>query len=52
MIATARDVEKIQDLRRAGAYVMQLDVRDDFPVIQRKAAEAIKVYNRVDVVGG
>jgi len=50
VIATARDVQKIMDLRMAGAHIMQLDVREDFPVIQRKAAEAIKVYNRIDVV--
>jgi NADP-dependent 3-hydroxy acid dehydrogenase YdfG len=51
VIATARDIEKIQDLRMAGAYVMQLDVRDDFAVIKLKATEAIKVYNRIDVLG-
>ncbi|KAF8478850.1 short-chain oxidoreductase [Gautieria morchelliformis] len=50
VIATARDVNKIEDLQMSGAYVMQLDVRDDFLVIQRKAAEAIKVYGRIDVV--
>ncbi|KAF8584216.1 short-chain oxidoreductase [Ramaria rubella] len=50
VIATARDVEKIEDLRMAGAYTMQLDVRDEFSVIQRKAMEAIEVYGRIDVV--
>ena len=51
VIATARDVNEIKDLRTSGAYIMQLDVRDDLSVIQRKAAEAIKVYGRIDVVG-
>lgn len=51
VIATARDMSKIEDLRMSGAHVMQLDVRDDFLVIQRKAIEAIKVYGRIDVVG-
>ena len=51
VIATARDISRIEDLCISGAYVMQLDVRDEFSVIQRKAAEAIKVYGRIDVVG-
>ena len=51
VIATARNVDSIQDLKSQGAYIMQLDVRDDFSVIQKKAEEAIKVYGRVDVVG-
>jgi len=51
VIATARDVGKIQDLKSRGAYIMQLDVRDEFGAIQQKATEAIGVYGRVDVVG-
>ncbi|KIJ30730.1 hypothetical protein M422DRAFT_36444 [Sphaerobolus stellatus SS14] len=50
VIATARNIEAIRDLKVQGAYVMQLDVCEDFSVIQRKAEEAISVYGRVDVV--
>jgi NADP-dependent 3-hydroxy acid dehydrogenase YdfG len=51
VIATARDINEIEDLRISGAHTMQLDVRDDLSVMQRKAAEAIQVYGRIDVVG-
>lgn len=51
VIATARDISKIEDLQMSGAHIMQLDVRDDFSVIQRQAVEAIKVYGRIDIVG-
>lgn len=51
VIATARDVAKLDFLKRNGAHIMQLDVTDDFAVIRRKAKEAIEVYGRVDVLG-
>jgi len=50
VIATARDITKIEDLVLHGAHAMQLDVRDDFSIIARKAAEAIEIYGCVDVV--
>lgn len=48
VIATARDVSKISDLKQEGAHVLTLDVSDDFGEVSKVAESAVSVYQRVD----
>lgn len=50
VIATARKLESIQDLEKAGAKTMQLDVTDGQQNLNRIAEKAIAVYGTVDVL--
>jgi len=54
VIATARVVEQIQDLRLfadpSRLYIMQLDITDSQDVINSKVAEAVGVWGRIDVL--
>jgi len=54
VIATARVVEQIQDLRSfadsSRLYLMQLDITDSQDVINSKVTEAIAVWGRIDVL--
>jgi len=50
VIATARTISKIQDLKDAGADILRLDVTDTLENLKTIAAEAIAVHGRVDVL--
>ena len=55
VIATARDISKIQDLsseppESSQCRILQLDVTDDFSIIRTRAAEALSFWGRVDVL--
>lgn len=50
VIATARNLSKIEDLKKDGASVMQLDVTAAQTELDAKAKEAISVYGHVDVL--
>jgi len=50
VIATARKLSQLDDLKEAGASVMQLDVTDTFDNIKAKAKEAEAIHGHVDVV--
>ncbi|KAL9645692.1 hypothetical protein ABK040_003425 [Willaertia magna] len=50
VIATARDLSKIQDLVKAGAHALKLDVTSGLPTISNVIEEAIKVYGQIDVL--
>ncbi|KAJ5128685.1 hypothetical protein N7448_002402 [Penicillium atrosanguineum] len=50
VIATARNVEKINHLKDIGAATMQLDVTASQAELDRKANEAISMYGRIDVL--
>jgi len=50
VIATARNIAKLNDLKADGASVMELDVTVEFDAIKAKAKEAEAIYGRVDVV--
>ena len=50
VIATARNVEKLRHLEKAGAEIMQLDITDSQQTIREKVAEAINMYGRIDVL--
>ncbi|KAL9645762.1 hypothetical protein ABK040_003494 [Willaertia magna] len=50
VIATARDVNKIQDLVKEGAQALQLDVTSGLPTISKVIEEAIKIYGHIDVL--
>lgn len=50
VIATARTLSKIQHLKSNSCSVLQLDVRDPVETISARAAEAISIYGRVDIV--
>ncbi|EED15254.1 short-chain dehydrogenase, putative [Talaromyces stipitatus ATCC 10500] len=48
VIATARDVSKISDIRQKGALTLALDVSDAFDKLAEIAKSAIQEYQRVD----
>lgn len=50
VIATARNVSKIADLKKSGAHVMQLDITADQKTLDAVAEEAIAVYGEIDVL--
>lgn len=54
VIATARDVSKIQDLRKLAdetqLHILQLDVTDTVETIQSRILEAISVWGKIDVL--
>ena len=50
VIATARNIEKIQHLETQGATVLQLDVTADKESIDRAVQSALGVYGRIDVL--
>jgi NADP-dependent 3-hydroxy acid dehydrogenase YdfG len=50
VIATARNLKKIEHLEESGAAVLQLDVTDTQKALNDKAAEAIEKYGRIDVL--
>lgn len=50
MIATARNVSSLEDLKAQGAAVLQLDVACSTEDMRKKAEEAEAIYGRVDVV--
>ncbi|KIV99087.1 uncharacterized protein PV09_09191 [Verruconis gallopava] len=48
VIATARDVSKVEDLKSAGADTASLDVTDKLENIQRTVSEAVSKFGRID----
>lgn len=50
MIATSRNLEKVQHLDRAGAAILQLDVTHSQQGIDDTVAKAVSIYGRIDVV--
>ncbi|EXJ57112.1 hypothetical protein A1O7_07456 [Cladophialophora yegresii CBS 114405] len=50
VIATARNLEKIKHLGKAGAAVLQLDITDTQQNINNTISKAISVYGRIDVL--
>lgn len=50
VIATARNVAKIQDLKALGAATLTLDVVDTDANIQTTIAAAIAIYGRIDIL--
>jgi NAD(P)-dependent dehydrogenase (short-subunit alcohol dehydrogenase family) len=50
VIATARRAESIEDLRRSGAAVLQLDVTSDQDKLNQTMAKAIAIYGHIDVL--
>ncbi|KAG8925345.1 hypothetical protein FRC02_009730 [Tulasnella sp. 418] len=50
VIATARDVSRIQDLKEKGADILQLDVTDNLDNVKAIAKKAVDIYGRIDVL--
>ncbi|KAG8948373.1 hypothetical protein FRC03_000738, partial [Tulasnella sp. 419] len=50
VIATARDVSRIQDLKEQGADTLRLDVTDTLDNLKAIAKEAVAIHGRVDVL--
>lgn len=50
VIATARDVAKITDLKALGAATLALDVVDTEANMQTTIAAAIAIYGRIDIL--
>lgn len=50
VIATARDISKIEHFQKAGAATLKLDLSADQESFNKTAEEAIAVYGQVDVV--
>jgi NADP-dependent 3-hydroxy acid dehydrogenase YdfG len=50
VIATARNVDKIEHLKAQGADVLQLDITASQEVMDDKAAEALRLHGRIDVL--
>ncbi len=49
VIATARNVQKIQQLKSTGAALMQLDVLASQKELDQKVEEALKIYGQIDI---
>lgn len=50
VIATARNLEKIEQLKQVGAAVLQLDLTDSQQNIRETVSRAINIYGRIDVL--
>ncbi|KAL2783591.1 putative short-chain oxidoreductase [Aspergillus keveii] len=50
VIATARKVDKISQLKHAGAEILQMDVTSAQSELDAKAAKAISIFGRIDVL--
>ncbi|RMY60236.1 hypothetical protein D0864_13116 [Hortaea werneckii] len=50
VIATARNVQSLDDLKAMGAATMQLDVNEPSSSIKQKVQEALGIYGRIDVL--
>ena len=52
VIATgrARSIEKLQDLKKKGADILELDVTASLDTLHKVAKEAIAIHGRVDVL--
>ncbi|PPQ82975.1 hypothetical protein CVT25_005344 [Psilocybe cyanescens] len=49
-ITRAQSFDSIRDLRNQGAHIMELDASASLDTLKELAAEAIRVYGRVDIV--
>ena len=50
VIATGRDLKKVEHLEKVGAAVLQLDVTESQKSLDDKMAKAIEIYGKIDVV--
>lgn len=50
VIATARDLGKIDDLKALGAATLALDVAGDEQIVKETIANAIAIYGRIDIL--
>jgi NADP-dependent 3-hydroxy acid dehydrogenase YdfG len=50
VIATARDITKIEPLASQGAAILELDVTHSQEAIDQIIAQAITIYGRIDVL--
>jgi NADP-dependent 3-hydroxy acid dehydrogenase YdfG len=50
VIATGRDILKLQNLKEAGASILQLDITSAQQAINETVAQAISIYGKVDVL--
>ncbi|PMD49949.1 NAD(P)-binding protein [Hyaloscypha bicolor E] len=50
VIATGRDIIKLQNLKEAGASILQLDITSTQQAINETVAQAISIYGKVDVL--
>lgn len=50
VIATARDVAKLQELQARGAVTLPLDVTASDDVLAKTAADAVALYGRIDIL--
>jgi len=50
VIATARSIDKIQDLQQIGAAILQLDVTAGLESLQATMRKAVAIYGRIDVL--
>lgn len=50
VIATARDIAKIEQLSNEGAATLELDVTSPQAIIDQIIADAITIYGRIDVL--
>ena len=50
VIATSRDVEKIEDLKSHGAVSLALDVRQADETVRERVGAAVREYGRIDVL--
>ena len=48
VIATARNASKLEDLKKAGAATLSLDVRASLDELKKAAEEANKIYGQID----
>jgi NADP-dependent 3-hydroxy acid dehydrogenase YdfG len=50
VIATGRDILKLQNLKEAGASILQLDITSTQQAINEAVAQATSIYGKVDVL--
>jgi NAD(P)-dependent dehydrogenase (short-subunit alcohol dehydrogenase family) len=50
VIATARNANKLDDLKQRGAAAVSLDVTSPDHVLQQIIADAVSVYGRIDIL--
>jgi len=50
VIATARNLEKLQGIKQAGASILQLDITSSPSTISKTVAKAISIHGKIDVL--
>lgn len=50
VVATARNTDKIEDLKQLGALTLPLDVTSSDEVLRKTVAQAVEAFGKIDIL--